>query len=422
MILADNFGFSPENDGTENAKSLQNAVDNGGEIRVRVPGVYDVSEPIALGDDTALVFEEGVTIRRQPSKSGVNGNAFINKGLFDGICNQNIRLIGLRLLCNGVESTGIGKNSRYVGLRAQVGFINVKNLVVDGFECRGLLAKDYGLQIGNFENIRLENLFIEGNKDGVHLAIGKNFIIRHAKFRTYDDPIALNAFDYSVSNTHVGWIENGLIEDCYDLADDTTTGYFCRILGGSWLPWFKGMPVHHSDTVCYNGRIYRVVMNPTDGKIYTSNTPPSHERGYAEYDGIGWVCTQKGDFLNTGCRNIRFKDIHLQKKRTIAVSIDLNHDTYAHSCYPGSIPLPQGGFVLENVYIENEIDRFLRANYPVSDITIVNTDLKNAKIRFERGALDGIEYPNATLTLRNVTNADENLSSDGVHTFTLIKE
>ncbi|MBQ7769897.1 MAG: hypothetical protein IJ373_01790 [Clostridia bacterium] len=422
MIFADDFGFLPENSGTENAKALQAAVDNGGEIRVRMPGVYDLSEPIALGNDTTLIFEKGVTVRRQPSESGVNGNTFINKGLFDGVCNTNIRLIGLHLLCNGVESTGIGKNSRYVGLRAQVGFINVKDLVVDDFDCRGLLAKDYALQVGNFENIRLENLFIEGDKDGVHLAIGKNFVIRHAKFRTFDDPIALNAFDYSVSNTHVGWIENGLIEDCYDLDDDTTTGYFCRMLGGSWLPWFAGMPVHHSDTVCYNGRIYRVVMNPTDGKIYTSNTPPTHERGYAEYDGIGWVCTQEGDFLNTGCRNILFRNIYLQKKRTIAMALDLNHDTYAHSCYPGSVPVPHSGIVMENVSVENEIEYLLRANYPTADVTIRDTDIKKSKVRFERGALEETVYPKAIITLKNVRGAGENFSSDGINTYKIKEE
>ena len=27
----------------------------------------------------------------------------------------------------------------------------------------------------------------------------------------------LNAFDYATSNTHVGWIENGIIENCTDL-------------------------------------------------------------------------------------------------------------------------------------------------------------------------------------------------------------
>ena len=34
-----------------------------------------------------------------------------------------------------------------------------------------------------------------------------------------------------------------LIEDCYDLADEDTTGYFCRILAGAW----DGLVSGHGD-------------------------------------------------------------------------------------------------------------------------------------------------------------------------------
>lgn len=255
IINAKDFGFLPENSGESNAVALQNALDNGGIIRVSVAGEYALSECVFIGDNTTLIFEEGVTIIRQSSKTGINGNVLINKGAFEGITNHNIKIVGLHLLCNGVESTGFGVTAKKVGLRAQVAFLHIEHLEIYNFSCVGLLAKDYGLQICAFNDIRLDGLYIEGNKDGVHLGWGKNFIIRNGKFKTFDDPIALNAFDYSVSNTHVGWIENGIIENCYDLADDTTTGYFCRILGGAWTAWKKGMLVHHSDTVVYKNKI-----------------------------------------------------------------------------------------------------------------------------------------------------------------------
>lgn len=279
MENANLYGFLPGNDAEENARALQAAVDKGGEICVELPGMYDISEPIEIGDNTSLIFADGVVIRRQKSRSGVDGNAFINKGAFEHKRNYNIKLIGLKLICNGVESTGFGITSRYVGLRAQVGFIYITGLEVRNYECKDLMKKDMGIQIGAFEDVLLEDLHIEGDKDAVHFGWGKNFVVRRGKFRTFDDPIALNAYDYSVSNTHVGWIENGLIEDCYDLDAEETTGYFCRLLGGAWCDWSEGMMVHHSDTVVYNGRLYRVVMNPTDGKLYRSVTPPSHEMG-----------------------------------------------------------------------------------------------------------------------------------------------
>ena len=97
-------------------------------------------------------------------------------------------------------------------------------------------------------------------KDAVHFGPGRNFVVRHGVFRTYDDPIALNAHDYTTSNPELGWIENGLIEDCVDLDDpeNGTTGFFARILAGGWRDWEPGMDIQSSgDAVVSGGRIYR---------------------------------------------------------------------------------------------------------------------------------------------------------------------
>lgn len=416
MINANELGFLPGNGAEENSRALQRAVDMGGEIKVLTAGLYDISLPIEIGDDTTLVFAEGVFLRRQHCLGGVNGNAFINKGAFSHKINRNITLIGLNLDCNGVESTGFGVNSRYVGLRAQVGFIYVENLRVMNFTCTGLHKKDYGIQISAFNSIHLEDLYITGQKDGVHLGMGRNFVIRRGRFCTYDDPIALNAFDYSVSNTHVGWIENGLIEDCYDLDDSSTVGYFCRILGGAWCAWREGMEVQHSDTVCHGGRIYRVVMNPTDGKLYKSVTPPTHEMGVKEYDGIAWVCTQEGELYDCGCRNITLKNIHLQKRRRCAVAISLNHDTYAQSIYPGCTPVPQSGITLEGVSVENRVDFLLHSNYPTGDVTVKDVDPNGSRIRFDSVSdRCKIDYPTPNLRVINVKGAEEIIECGGSH-------
>ena len=182
MINANEYGFLPENTPYKNSEAFQKALDVGGEIHVYAPGIYRISEQLEIGDNTRLVFADGVVLQREASKSGVNGNAFINKGAVKGECNRNIEIIGLHLECNGIESDDFGINSRIVGLRAQVAMIYVENLRVDGFECHGLLAKDYAIQICAFKNIDLNNLYVTGNKDGVHLGWGDGFAIRNGKF------------------------------------------------------------------------------------------------------------------------------------------------------------------------------------------------------------------------------------------------
>jgi len=423
MVHANEYGFLPGNDAEKNARALQAVVDLGGEVIVDLPGIYDLSETVEIGDDTSILFSKGVKIRRQKSSTGKTGVLFLNKGCDTATYNKNIRLIGLHIDCNGVESDDSYENSRLVGLRAQVGMIYVKRLVVEDFECTGLLHKDYGIQISAFEDIRLEHLSIEGNKDAVHLGWGRGFVIRHGKFRTYDDPLALNAFDYATSNTHVGWIEDGLIEDCYDLPAGSTTGFFCRMLGGAWCDWQKGMQVQHSDTVCHDGYVYRAILRP-DGTLHTSNTPPSHQRPgeIKSYDGICWACVRNEAVYDCGCRNIVFRDLHLQKERNIAFHISLNYDSYARSYSQGCKPIPQGNLTFERISVENKINMLLCSNYPSEHIAVRDTDLKDTKIDFRAARkIEGLSYPTVDLTLERVNRKENSIASDEVHRVRLIE-
>ena len=416
MINANEYGFSPENNAYKNSEALQKAIDNGGVIEIKASGIYKISEQIEIGDNTKLVFREGVILQREASVTGINGNAFINKGALKGEYNRNIEIVGLHLECNGIESNDFGIDSRIAGLRAQVAMIYVENLKIDKFECHGLLEKDYAIQVSAFKNIVLNDLYITGNKDGVHLGWGDGFIIRNGKFRTFDDPIALNAFDYATSSTHIGWIENGIIENCIDLDDNTTTGFFCRILGGAWCRWYKGMLVQHSDTVAVNGKTYRVLMNPKDGKLYTSDTPPCHEKGIAEYDGINWVVVRNTEELDCGCRNITIRNCFLQKKRDIGIAISLNYDTYARSYYPGCVCVPQRGITLDNIVIENDVDILLHSTYPSENITLKNIDFKNSKLCFDTvSQADDVIYPEVEINTENVVFNDNTIQTNPKH-------
>lgn len=416
MINANEYGFLPSNNAYENALALQTAVDRADLVQVILPGVYKISEQIEIGDNKKLVFADGVVLQREAGRNGCNGNAFINKGALHGEYNRNIEIVGLHLDCNGVESDDFGVNSRIAGLRAQVAMIYVENLKIESFTCHGLLGKDYAIQISAFKNIELNDLYITGNKDGVHLGWGSGFVIRNGRFCTYDDPIALNAFDYATSNTHVGWIENGLIENCVDLDDNTTTGFFCRILGGAWCNWHKGMQVQHSDTVAVSGKTYRVLMNPKDGKLYTSLTPPCHEKGIAQYDGINWVCVRDTQELACGCRNITIRNCALQKKRSIAVAISMNYDTYARSAYPGCICVPQGDITLDDIRLENEVDILLHSNYPTENISLKNIDFKNAKLCFDVVAQAAdVVYPTVEICAEHVLLNESTLQATPKH-------
>ena len=374
--------LAEDNSGWENKIVLQQLLDQGGTVRIEKPGTYEVEDTLYIKGNTRLILGNGVVLKR--AESSIGSFFLINRGAFTGEWDENITLEGLNLSTNGVEARF---NAAVYGLTGEVCFFRVKHLKVFDFTCLDLPRLSYGLHICTFEDIVLERLVIEGRKDAVHLGTGRHFVIRHGVFKTFDDPVALNAHDYAVANPEMGWIEDGLIEDCYDLADEDTTGYFCRILAGSWCDWQEGMEIQNSDTVVHDGRLYRAFQSP-DGTIYRSMTPPTHTEGMRTIDGINWVMTQEKAVYNCGCRNLHFKDIHLKKQRDVALSIHFDHDAFSRSVYPGSVMPVQENITFENVLVENDTECLVRSITPVDTIKILSSvigtrEKGNSSIRLE---------------------------------------
>ncbi len=406
MLLAKDFGFLPENSAKENSAALQKAVDCGGDIYIDVSGVYDVCDAIKIGDDTSLYFCAGSYLRRNYS-DGETSYVFINRGAYTREYNKNIKIEGLKIICNDVVCGDMNEKAKKVitGLRGHISFFYVKNLVLRDIEMLDLPARNYGIHICTFKNILVENVRIEGLKDAVHLGRGCDFVIRGGRFKTFDDPIALNAHDYSTANPQLGWIENGIIEDCYDYDDETTTGFFARILAGAWTDWFKGMRVQRSDTAVYGGRLYRVIAEP-DGTEYESLTPPTHKEGISEYDGIKWAMIQDDVEYGAGCRNIIFRNIFLLKKRPTAFSIHFDKDCHSRSYYPNSKPPVQENIVFENIFMQKETNRFLSAVTPVNQIKVINSTICGS-IDFWGIETEGIEYEPTKVLLTGNTFIDD---------------
>jgi len=397
QTTAATFDFLPGNSARANTIALQAAVDRGGKVSVTIPGIYDLDASIKIGDDTSLEFGAGVFIRRTTS----DGYVFVNKGAYTRTYNKNINIKGLRLICNGNESRN--GPDMIVGLRGQVSFFYVRDLVIEDFQCFDLMSYSYCIHICTFENIRVDNHRVEGDKDAVHLGKGKGFIIRNGWYKTYDDPIALNGHDYDTGNPQLGWIENGLIENCYDLAAPNTTGYFARILAGAWINWTAGMEVQKSDTVVNNGRLYRVVAN-SDGVKYTSNTAPTHTAGTATLDGIKWVMVQDDDPTYTaGCRNITFRNIYLQKNRPTGFSIHFDKDSYSRSYYPNAVTPIQTGLVFDNLFVQGNVPTLIGSIAPVGTVKIINSELPETKINLNNVNTEGITYNKTSLLLSGNT-------------------
>ncbi len=372
---ASSFGFSPEASGIENVIAIQKAVDGGGTIIVSQPGIYKMASTLFIGSNTSLIFGNGVSLKKV-DEQGAFAQVLINKGAITRTYDEKISVEGLHVIVNGVDNC----SDLVLGLRGLVGFSYVKDLKIKGFRCYDLTGCQYGMQITRFEDVIIEDVIIKGQKDGIHFGPGKRFTIRDGVFQTFDDAIALNGQDYSTSNPELGWIEDGIIENCYDLNQEKTVGYFCRMLAGGWIDWKKGMKVQQSDAVVSNGKIYRVKM-PADGTLYESVTQPDFETGTQILDGITWVMTQETITYTGGVRNIIFRNIQLEKPR-IPFSIEFNMGRYNRSYYTGAeIPI-QENIILDNVKVMYDKNiPLVQISSPVNMITITNSRLKNPLFR-----------------------------------------
>ena len=376
FLNANDYGFSPDSSGVSNTKVLQQVVDQGGTIIVSQPGEYKVSGTVMIGSNTSLEFGEGVWLKKT-DENGSFSHVLLNKGALTKTYDEHITVKGLNLIVNGVDKW----LDKVYGLRGQLGFFYVKDLKIQDFRCYDLTKMQFGIHVCTFEDLIIDDVIIHGEKDGIHLGRGKRFTIRNGVFKTFDDAIALNAHDYATSNPELGWIEDGVIENCHDLTAENTTGYFCRILAGAWIDWKEGMKVQQSDAVVHNGRIYRVQMSP-DGNVYKSITPPTHESGIMEYDGIKWGMVQDDITYTAGVRNVVFRDIYLEKPRT-AFSVHFDNDKYSRSYYPGAEIPVQEQLLFDNIRIKYEEDRpFISVNTPMDVITITNSTFRTGGIRF----------------------------------------
>ncbi|GHB77662.1 hypothetical protein [Persicitalea jodogahamensis] len=374
---AADFGFSPDASGTENVAALQKAVDQTGTIIVSKPGTYKVAGTTYIGSNTTLDFGNGVILQKV-NEVGPFSHVLLNKGALTKTYDEHITVRGLQVSVNGLDLVF----NEVFGLRGQIAFFYVKDLKIEGFRCKDIMTAQFGIHVCTFEDLIIDDTILKGGKDGIHLGRGNRFRISNAVFETIDDGLALNAHDYATSNPELGWIENGVVEKCWDLrGDQKLVGYFCRILAGGWIDWKEGMEVQQADAVVSNGRVYRVNAQP-DGTVYKSATRPTHTKGIVELDGIKWVMVQEDVQYVAGVRNVTFRDIYLEKPRT-SFSIHFDNGKWSRSYYPGAqIPM-QKQLVFDNIRVLHEgTNEFLGVDTPIDVITISNSSLKNGGIKF----------------------------------------
>jgi len=400
IIDAGDFGFSPSENGGNNTLYLQKAIDHGGNIIVRRPGTYKIAGTVYIGDNTTIKFGNGVTIQKSAELGGFS-QIFLNKGAITKTYNHDIIIQGLTIKVNNVEKW----MDKIYGLRGQVSFFYVKNLIIKNFRCDDVGQSQFCLQICTFQGLLIDSVFIKGKKDGIHLGKGSRFKISDATFETGDDAIALGAGDWVTGNPEFGDIEDGIIENCYDNKADIIEGAFAKLVTAAWVNWKPGLKVRHGDAVVSNGKIYRVLAD-IDGRSYRSITPPMFENGKMELDGIQWLMTQKDTIHAAIVRGVLFKNIFLKSAR-VAFQLLCYDNNFSHSYYPGAQVPVITEIMLDKVsFLDNNSKPLAVISSPCNKFMIKNSVINYGGIRFT-SVSDLHSYPPTTLTFINCTFSSE---------------
>ena len=378
-VDAVDFGFSPVAEPAANAAALQRALDGGHRhVRVSKPGTYRLDRTIYVDDETTLEFARGVVL----SKAVVYANVLANRGAFFGGRNRHIVIRGANIAANGNEAVP-SDGSRAAGLRGLIGFYGVDNLELRDTTINDFGALQYAVQIGDFNGLLIDGFELRGNKDGIHLNAGRNFVIRNGKLRTHDDGIAINAGDWPGGCTPLmGSITDGLIENVEDEPGGRCN--FARVITGAWMEWHKGMPLQFRDIFTIGREVYSVYPGKVSTNEVVSLTPPSHTNGvWTSPEGINFFHCQSDGCRRADIRRVTFRNIRMNCGRAIACSWEMG--AWARLIHP---ELPREDYPVIDIRLENVV-KTAKGSIVIGN---ADADIVFEKCRSEQGSLATMKW------------------------------
>lgn len=364
---ASDYGFSTTNSADDNVTALQNAVTGGGRIYIDA-GTYDLNDTILLDSNTEILCERGTTLNKSESYSLV----FMNRGALTEEWNENISIKNIN-----VQTNGTGSYCTVVhGMDGHIGFYYIKNLLIENFQCLDIGSTLFTIVIHQWENVVLNNIKIEGDKDGIHFGPGHGARVINYTARCYDDGVNLNGIAYPSHCVIVGDIYDIKFIDCCDekVEGQVEGGAFLKMMGASWTDWGAGNTYKTGNITKNAGKLYQ--CNNDNGFSGTAADAPTHDIGEVTGgDGIVW----------------RYKQEALDKDYVEIYDIQIIRGKFTKARFLLN-PLLDGGDYLDAVYPGTE------GNSTAYDITVngVNT-LNNILVSDPRGMLIELKVINSYL-------------------------
>ena len=381
---------------TDNSQSINSFLAGGNKtLIIAKPGVYNITGPIVVEDNTSIFFGDGVIFRK-------NGNfrfSLRNKKSIerDVANNKNIYIFGFHLDGNSMrdaETDALFVNTGHYGCMGEILLKNVEHVTFQNLKIEN--AKRFCVQLVDFFNVTIKDfVFKQCESDGFHINRGRKALFENGYMENKDDNFGINARDWAKSAPNVGTITDIEARNvyCKDFSNgEKPHGRCVNLLPGAMTDWASNVQVTYGDLYVNNGQVYRVVSQdgrvPTSTTFVTSKTAPTHtDEQIRSLDGIYWKWQGKfSGKYDCSIKNILFKNV-----------VD---DTARHS------------FVLQQSSLP--YDRCVQPGTTVNQLPVI-TMLNVQEFRYTMGGLLIVDQQVAKEIKVNLTNCES--TSNGVSDF-----
>jgi len=381
------IGLEANISAVENTFYLQSAINGGNKnILVDKKGTYLLDSTIFIYSNTELNFANDVFIQQNRNYS----NVFANIGIITKDTTRNIQINGLNLITDGKQASP----EHTWGLRGKLGFLYIDSLVITNFICRDGGSLQFMIQIGGWNNLYIDNVIIESQKDGIDLLAGGNGVIKNCYLETYDDAIFLGAVGFPTAQLEV-------IGDVHDISFtninyyDSTRTYparGCYVMLASWNDWTIDSVYQTGDMCLNDGKLYQCANS--NGFFDTAAIAPTHNADtITGVDGITWHYIDTTNIYKSNVYNISFDSSSFYDCSNFLYFANINSE-YSRNIYPGTE------------------DSSVAYNFSVNNSTINNTRALNVStnildITFSNCNFDSLDY--------FILNTSSGLESDSVY-------
>ncbi len=292
------------------------------------PGFYPVTAPIILHSNLVIEGEGEVILLKKTAYSHVFTNQSALED-YSGIWDTSITIENIIIDANEI---GNQVGSSQLTSNGDLSFNKVYDLKLKDIKIKNGDPILFGIHLQSVKNAEVSNYFYEGKKDGIHINGGcENIEINGFDICSFDDAFGIMTDDYPRVQHNTADIRNIEIKNGISRARTPQSGFFLRLMTGSWQQWKKGNKYNVGHTVNFQNRQYKKLNS---GKI-VSQVPPVHLHGDSLYpDGIIWRNIGKGNNKTSNIYNLRLSNIKLEDGRDIVRTINADSNDYGE--YPGT--------------------------------------------------------------------------------------